>query len=355
MSLEGATTDKLNLRAEPAARGAIVRVLAKGEPVRLLERSDDGKWSRVYAVGVGLVGWVYDKYVEWEAEEPLGELVGRTTANLNLRNKPTTGSKTIVVLTKGVEVRKLDESADGRWSNVREPSAGVEGWAYNRYIDWVAAEGPAVLPLRSIRNVHSWPTYNLGLSYDKQTGLLKSGNWLIKRNEVSPEDVWAGTARTYPWKGPTGNGEYHGAADIVPDPGGTNPPVLAAFPGEVVKLNKKGPFENNILIWTENDEISFLSIYQHLAPKFEVKTGDVVVPGREIGRLGEWAGNEHLHFELISPTALPGVAKKWGVPCKSGQTANSQFRDSVFDKWVKLPYFMYNVIKVVDAYNKRYG
>lgn len=355
MSLEGTTTHKLNLRTEPTTQSGVVHVLAKGESVRLLERSYDGKWSRVYALGVGLVGWVSNKYVEWEREEVLGKRVGRTTAKLNLRKESTTESMIIVTLLEGVEVRELDESADGRWSKVYAPSADVEGWAYNRFIDWVGGEGPAVLPLRSIRNVHSWPTYNLGLNYDKQTGLLKSGKWLIKDKAVSPGDVWAGEARTYPWKGPTGSGEYHGATDIVPDPGGTNPPVLAAFPGKVVKTQKKGAFRNKILIWTEKADLSFLSTYQHLAPKFEVQTGDVVASGQEIGRLGEWGGNEHLHFELISPTALPGVAKKWGVPCKSGQTANSQFKDAFFRKWVKLPYYMYNVIKVVEAYNKRYG
>lgn len=357
MSLEGTTTNKLNLRAEPTTQSGVVHVLAKGELVRLLERSDDGKWSRVYALGVGIVGWVYDKYVEWKGEEPLGELVGRTTANLNLRKKPETESKVIVVLLKGVEVRKVDESTDGRWSKVYEPSADVEGWAYDRYIDWVTAEGPAVLPLRSIRYVHSWPTYYdlKRPDYDRKTGLLKSGKWLIKGKEVSPDDVWDGSAKAYPWAEYVADGEYHGAVDIVPEPGGTNPPVLASFPGEVVKLQKKGEFRNKILIWTEKDDLSFLSIYQHLAPKFEVKKGDIVVPGRAIGRLGEWGGNEHLHFELISPTVLPGVAKKWGVPCKSGQTANSQFQDAFFKKWVKLPYYMYNVIKVVDAYNRRYG
>ncbi len=277
---------------------------------------------------------------------------------LNLREEPSTESRREKVLSQGSEVQLIERSADGRWARVYAVEAGVTGWVYDRYVAWEAplVTGPAVIPLLSVNKVHSWPTYNIGLKgeYDRDTGLLTSGKWRIKRRDVNPADVWAGRERTYPFSA-VGTGEYHGAVDIVPEPLGVNAVVRAAFPGKVVLKRPIGVHDGIILTWTDAAGSSFLTIYRHLASKMGVRAGSEVVAGEQIGRLGEWGGSEHLHAEVISPQPLPALAEKWGVPCKSGQTANSQFKDALFSKWVKLPYFMYNLVAVVEWFNRRAG
>jgi murein DD-endopeptidase MepM/ murein hydrolase activator NlpD len=278
---------------------------------------------------------------------------------LNLRERPSTTSRVEKVLSQGSEVQLIERTADGRWARVDAVEVGVNGWVSDRYVTWQAppVAGPAVIPLLSVNKVHSWPTYNIGLrgKYDRDTGLLTSGRWRIKRREVKPADVWAGRERTYPYRQSigVGTGEYHGAVDVVPEPRGSNAVVRAAFPGKVVLRRPIGNHNGIVMTWTEVDGSAYLTIYRHLAREMDVRVGQTVVAGDEIGRLGEWGGSEHLHAEVISPSRLPGVAKKWGVPCKSGRTANSQFKDALFAKWVKLPYYMYNLVAVVDWFNQR--
>jgi murein DD-endopeptidase MepM/ murein hydrolase activator NlpD len=279
---------------------------------------------------------------------------------LNLREGPSTESRVDKVLAQGSKVQLVERTADGRWSRVDAVEVGVSGWVYDRYVTWEAPPaGPAIIPLVSVNKVHSWPTYNIGLrgKYDRDTGLLKSGRWRIKSRDVDPADVWAGRERTYPYSDRIGygTGEYHGAVDIVPEPKGSNAAVRAAFPGEVVLTRPIGVHDGIILTWTEAYGASFLTIYRHLARTMDVRVGQAVAAGDAIGRLGEWGGSEHLHAEVISPTPLLRAAKKWGVPCESGRTANSQFTDALFAKWVKLPYYMYNLVAVVDWFNRRAG
>jgi murein DD-endopeptidase MepM/ murein hydrolase activator NlpD len=287
-------------------------------------------------------------------------VTGRTSRKykLNLREGPSTRRRVEKVLRQGSKVQLLEWSADGKWARVYAVEVGVEGWVYDRYVTWETAPvaGPAVMPLLSVNKVHSWPTYNLDLKgkYDRGTGLLISAKWRIKGRDVKPADVWAGREKTYPF-GAVGTGEYHGAVDIVPEPPGSNPLVLAAFPGKAVLKRPIGNHDGIIFTWTELDGTSFLTIYRHLAAEIRVRVGQTINAGEEIGRLGDWGGNEHLHAEVISPAPLPGVAKKWGVPCKSAETANSQFKDALFGKWVKLPYYMYNLVAVVDWFNRRAG
>jgi murein DD-endopeptidase MepM/ murein hydrolase activator NlpD len=278
--------------------------------------------------------------------------------NLNLRERSSSGSRLEKVLSRGSEVQLIERSADGRWARVYAAEVGVDGWVYNRYVTWEAppVAGPAVIPLLSVNKVHSWPTYNIGLKgeYDRDTGLLTSGKWRVKRRDVNPADVWAGREKTYPFSA-VGTGEYHGAVDIVPEPRGANAVVRAAFPGKVVLKRPIGVHNGIILTWTEEDGSAFLTIYRHLGHEMDVRVGQIVAAGDQIGRLGEWGGSEHLHAEVISPEPLPALAEKWGVPCKSGQTANSQFKDALFGQWVKLPYYMYNLVAVVDWFNRRVG
>lgn len=277
---------------------------------------------------------------------------------LNLRERPSAKSRVEKVLKQGSTVQLIERTADGRWARVDAVEVGVAGWVSNRYVTWEAppVAGPAVIPLLSVNKVHSWPTYNIGLrgKYDRDTGLLKSGGWRIKLRDVKPADVWAGRDRTYPFA-VVGTGEYHGAVDVVPEPRGSNAVVRAAFPAKVVMRRPIGNHNGIIMTWTEADGSTFLTIYRHLAREMDVRVGKTVAAGDEIGRLGEWGGSEHLHAEVISPAPLPGLAQKWGVPCKSGRTANSQFTDALFAKWVKLPYYMYNLVAVVDWFNRRVG
>ncbi len=275
---------------------------------------------------------------------------------LRLREGPSTKSRVEKVLKQGSKVQLIERTDDGLWSRVYTVEVGVDGWVYDRYVTWEAppVAGAAVIPLLSVSNVHSWPTYNIRLTgkYDRDTGLLGSGRWRIKSREVRPADVWGGRERTYPFVKDDDTGEYHGAVDIVPKLKGSNAEVFAAFPGEVVVKRPISVHDGIILTWTKVDGASFLTIYRHLARKMSVRVGQTVAAGDGIGRLGEWGQNEHLHAEVISPTPLPGLAQKWGVPCKSGRTANSQFSGELFAKWVKLPYYMYNLVAVVDWLNR---
>jgi len=275
---------------------------------------------------------------------------------LNLRTGPSTEYRIEKVLAPGSEVQLIERTGDGRWARVYAVEVGVAGWVYDRYVTWEApaVAGPAVIPLLSVNKVHSWPTYNIGLQgmYDRTTGLLVSGKWRIKSRDDDPADVWAGRARTYPFS-VVGTGEYHGAVDVVPEPRGSNAAVRAAFPGKIVLRRPIGVHNGIIMTWTESGDATFLTIYRHLGRDTDVRVGQTVAAGDAIGKLGEWGGSEHLHAEVISPKPLFGVAEEWGVPCKSGQTANSQFGDVLFETWVKLPYYMYNLVAVVEWFNRR--
>jgi len=223
----------------------------------------------------------------------------------------------------------------------------------------------AKLPLTEIRMVHSFPTYNFKHpDLNKETGVLGLVDgipyWLVKRHSgYTPANYWAGFIDMPAWDETLDWGAYHGAVDILPERKENKIyPVFAMFPGQVVQTHQEGNHSNRIITLTNLfPDISFITIYQHLAPELRVEKGDAILAGYLIGSLGIWegklSGNEHLHAEVISKKRLSGIPDAFCVPCpgKSG-TANSQYTDAIFAEWVELPYTMSNAIKVIEVWNK---
>lgn len=97
------------------------------------------------------------------------------------------------------------------------------------------------------------------------------------------------------------NGGYHGAADF-PTKVGT--PVYAAFSGTIGESRTDASYGNNIVIYSDYNNETYMVIYAHLDSKVSsLKVGDTVKVGALIGYSGE-TGNvtgPHLHFEIRRP------------------------------------------------------
>ena len=99
--------------------------------------------------------------------------------------------------------------------------------------------------------------------------------------------------RTYIYKGKKVDEEAHLGFDLAAT---QHVPVLAANDGRVVWASDLGIYGNCIVL---DHGYGLQSIYGHLS-KIEVKVGDFVKKGQEMGRSGSTglAGGDHLHFSM---------------------------------------------------------
>ena len=99
--------------------------------------------------------------------------------------------------------------------------------------------------------------------------------------------------RSYMYKGKKIDPQTHLGFDLSTT---LHHPVVAANSGRVVWAQRLGIYGNCIVI---DHGYGLQSIYGHLS-EFEVKEGDIVALGQEIGRSGSTglAGGDHLHFSM---------------------------------------------------------
>jgi murein DD-endopeptidase MepM/ murein hydrolase activator NlpD len=112
--------------------------------------------------------------------------------------------------------------------------------------------------------------------------------------------------RTYFYKGKDVDQQVHLGFDLAVT---ANVPVVAANAGTVIHTDWLGIYGNCIVI---DHGMGVQSLYGHLS-SFEVKPGDMVQRGQEIGRSGMTglAGGDHLHFTMLVGGQMVNPVEWW--------------------------------------------
>ena len=121
---------------------------------------------------------------------------------------------------------------------------------------------------------------------------LWQGPMLRQPNAAAPGSF--AQPRTYYYKGKVIDHQTHLGIDFASV---AHAPVLAAATGKVVHADRLGIYGNCIVI---DHGLGVQTLYGHLS-RIEVKVGDQVNKGQEIGRSGSTglAGGDHLHFDVL--------------------------------------------------------
>jgi hypothetical protein len=264
----------------------------------------------VDAVEIGVAGWVYDRYVTWEAA-------------------PVAGAAVIPV------------------SREYGPKRAV----YPLDADIVGCS-------------HSWPTYNLlgspKLSLEEKKGLTygvyHNGRWSNLGKYMDPVEVNTGEEIIKWTYKLTYNSDFHGAIDLTHLRSTPRPiKVHNILKGLVVKAFIKDSGFSYVWVETTWRRNKIWWVYQHLHDKRYVKVGDEIHTGDYVGEVGYLDSGEidrsHLHLECISK-------KRFDVPddmilvCDSKTGLRSQFDyDRLESVGITRKHFMYNPIYLIDWIN----
>jgi len=121
-------TVDLNLRTGPSTSNQVLRVMGAGDAVQFSETLSNGYR---YVIHDGLAGWAADQYLSFGVPQgPQTEYL-TTTADLNLRDGPSTADRVLTVMPSGVSVRVGDQFANGYRLVTYN---GVSGWAAVAYL-----------------------------------------------------------------------------------------------------------------------------------------------------------------------------------------------------------------------------
>ena len=150
--------EKLNVRQDPTTQSKTVGTLAQGEQVMVI-RTDliaDVSWSYVQYGTEERKGWVLSEYLDTGDTAPIAAVAenaapqqvpsnppmeGNPTVmareKLNVRQDPTTQSKTVGTLAQGEQVMviRTDLIADVSWSYVQYGTEERKGWVLSEYLD----------------------------------------------------------------------------------------------------------------------------------------------------------------------------------------------------------------------------
>jgi murein DD-endopeptidase MepM/ murein hydrolase activator NlpD len=171
------------------------------------------------------------------------------------------------------------------------------------------------------------PSDLLGSFLKINSELRKQNNATIAAlaRSTSPEILWDGAfkqlmntaveggfadQRTYVYQGRDVDHQVHLGFDLAST---ANAPVHAANRGKVVHAGWLGIYGNCVIL---DHGMGLQSLYAHLS-SIEVKTGDLVNTGQELGKTGSTglAGGDHLHFTmLLSGNAITPIdwwSPKW--------------------------------------------
>jgi uncharacterized protein YraI len=127
------TTKALKLRAKPSTSAAVLLVMPKGALLKDLGTAKNGFEKVEYE---GTQGWANISYLEStnpDANPPkyLGTAV--TTANVNLREGPSTNNAILEVVPKGTTVKVYDKI----WYGFRLVKVGTTyGWMFEEYLQY---------------------------------------------------------------------------------------------------------------------------------------------------------------------------------------------------------------------------
>lgn len=126
------TAEKVNVRAEPNLRSKVLMQVDTYQKVYIVEERKP--WYYVSVPKFGVKGWVFGDFVQ-----PL-DYVMITGDDVNLREKPSQGSKVIMKLGKGMKFVK--KGWQDNFVLVASPEKGYTGWVHQRYTQVVKSEPP---------------------------------------------------------------------------------------------------------------------------------------------------------------------------------------------------------------------
>ncbi|WP_062237681.1 SH3 domain-containing protein [Fictibacillus sp. FJAT-27399] len=125
----------LTLREKASTTSKSLMQLKRGTKITILKTS--GSWHNAKAPN-GKTGWVLKSYVASKAPAPAPAKTVYAYVNtdsLNLREKATTSSKSLMTLKKGQQVKVLDPGST--WSYI-QASNGTKGWLSKKYLSATA-------------------------------------------------------------------------------------------------------------------------------------------------------------------------------------------------------------------------
>lgn len=124
---QGVTTTAVNFRSGPSTGHSIHRVLPKGTTIDI---SDTELYGFRFVKHNGQGGWLWDEYIAPAGGE--GPAVFVTTAAVNLRAKPNTSAKILMVIPAGQTVLDYDLVMSNGYRGV--DYKGNVGWVYDAYL-----------------------------------------------------------------------------------------------------------------------------------------------------------------------------------------------------------------------------
>lgn len=130
------TTVALNLRAGPSTADHVILVMRPQAPVTLTGQTSNGFLSVDYA---GHNGWADTDYVRIEQARRTAADLATTTANLNLRSRPSTSSAVDTVIPVGAMVWLTGQVSNGFCAAQYD---GVAGWASSTYLATTPGTSP---------------------------------------------------------------------------------------------------------------------------------------------------------------------------------------------------------------------
>jgi uncharacterized protein YraI len=158
-TIQGVTTDGVNVRASPARNGAQLSAFAFNTTIIVEARNDASTWLLVRTPDGGVRGWVSAQFVRLTngavPNLPVsGEVIGASAApssggdtgaaapssttaqvrgaNLNVRDTPSTRGNRIGAVNAGTEVTIIGRNERGDWAFVA--FSGTQGWVSARYL-----------------------------------------------------------------------------------------------------------------------------------------------------------------------------------------------------------------------------
>jgi uncharacterized protein YgiM (DUF1202 family) len=123
----GETTSAVNLRSGPGTAYPVIQVVKKGTHVQLSDVTQNGFR---YVTANGTLGWIFDDYIAQSAEG--GGVSFVTTSAVNLRAKPSTTGKILLVAPKGATVVDYDLVVSNGYRGV--DYRGMVGWISDTYL-----------------------------------------------------------------------------------------------------------------------------------------------------------------------------------------------------------------------------
>ncbi|MBR6239724.1 MAG: SH3 domain-containing protein [Clostridia bacterium] len=165
------SANSLNLREKATTSSRSLTLLHKGDKLLRIDNtkavSQGYTWYHVKSVATGLIGYCASVYLKISSDglspspsasssaAPASTDYYVVTANkLNIRKKATTSSDSLMLITKGTRLLRLDKTSSTAsgytWFHIRELATGTEGYVASIYISAAASAMPSASPSAAV-------------------------------------------------------------------------------------------------------------------------------------------------------------------------------------------------------------